>query len=317
VAVPPREYFDGFLHSFEQAETKDPDLVIYDIRKFIKLAADANPSVMEVLWVDTSDRLICTPAGQRLIDNRDAFLSKKVLYTYRGYAQSQLKRIQTHRSWLLHPKEEKPTRKEFGLPEYTVIPGDQLAAALAAMQKKVDSWEIDFGDMSEASKIYVQEQLTAHLTEYQLGADDKYQVAGRLLGYEANFLEALSRERQYAAAFRGWQQYQEWKQNRNPKRAVLEAKYGFDAKFAMHLVRLLRECREILTEGTIHVRRPDAAELLAIRNGAWSYDYLMSWAAEQDAELWEMGKASSLPHSPDRVALDKLCQEIVQSMQEE
>jgi hypothetical protein len=81
----------------------------------------------------------------------------------------------------------------------------------------------------------------------------------------------------------------------------------------MHLVRLLRMCREILTEGRCITRRPDAAELLAIRDGAWDYDRLLKWAEEQDAELQTLVAKSSLPKAPDRNKLDDLCIEIVQS----
>jgi len=41
------------------------------------------------------------------------------------------------------------------------------------------------------------------------------------------------------------------------------------------LVRLLRMCHEILTMGKVIVRRPDAEELLAIRDGVYTYDQLM------------------------------------------
>jgi len=83
-----------------------------------------------------------------------------------------------------------------------------------------------------------------------------------------------------------------------------------NSKHAMHLVRLLRMCREILTEGLVRVRRPDAKDLLAIRNGAWPYDKLIAWADEQDVELVELAKGSDLPKKPDRNRLNELCLEI-------
>ena len=75
----------------------------------------------------------------------------------------------------------------------------------------------------------------------------------------------------------------------------------------MHLVRLLRMCREILTEGVVRVKRPDAAELREIRNGAWSYDRLIEWAKGEDAALEAVYKTSTLPREPDRAAIDALC----------
>lgn len=316
VTVRPAAYRDGFLLNFEQAEIKQPvDAVIYDMAKFFKLAADCNPNIIEVLWSDEAAQLIVTEAGRRLIDNRKAFISQKALHTFRGYAMSQLKRIRTHRRWLLEPPKAAPLRADFGLPERTVIPADQLAAAQATIRAKMDSWSIDFGDTDEALKISIMEQVEAYLTELQIGSDESFMAAGRLLGYSDNFLLLLDGERKYKTAQDNWRQYNEWKSERNVSRAALEAQFGYDTKHGMHLVRLMRMCREILTDGVVQVRRPDADELKAIRfNGLWSYDKLMEWAEQEDTDLVQLAKTSIVPHSPDRVFLDRLCQDITRSL---
>jgi hypothetical protein len=78
------------------------------------------------------------------------------------------------------------------------------------------------------------------------------------------------RERAYHHAFRDWQQYEHWKAHRNPKRAALEMKMGFDGKHASHLVRLMRMCREILETGRVVVKRPDREG--AAGDSAWSVE---------------------------------------------
>lgn len=150
------------------------------------------------------------------------------------------------------------------------------------------------------------------LAEMKVSMDDRWQGAARTLGYDENFLALLDRERKYTAAQREWEQLQNWKATRNPKRAELEAKHGYDVKHAMHLVRLLRMCREILTTGEVIVQRPDREELLAIRNGAWSYDKLVGWAEDEDRALEALYVSSTLPKVPDRGALDRLCVELVE-----
>ena len=79
------------------------------------------------------------------------------------------------------------------------------------------------------------------------------------------------------------------------------------------MVRLLRMCREILTEGAVRVRRPDRDELLAIREGAWPFEQLRAWAVAEDAAMEGLAKASPLPHAPDRHALDALCVSLVEA----
>jgi predicted nucleotidyltransferase len=266
ICIPPLRYFTGFVNRFEQAESKNPDLVIYSLQKFIQLACDCNPNIIELLWVDDDSIIICKEIGKELREQRQHFLSKKARHTFSGYAIAQLKRIKTHKKWLLNPVEIKPTRHEFGLPETTVLAKDQLGA--------IESVINSGGSTSEFSD---------------------------------NVMEIYQKERSYHNKLIEYQQYQNWKKNRNPARAEMEKKFLYDTKHAMHLVRLLRMCREILTTGEVLVKRPDRDELLAIRNGAWKYDELLEWAEKQDQEMEELYKTSTLPHGPDRNYLDKLC----------
>jgi hypothetical protein len=73
-----------------------------------------------------------------------------------------------------------------------------------------------------------------------------------------------------------------------------------NTKHAMHLVRLLRMGVEILRDGNVIVKRPDAEELLAIRNGAWTYDELVKYAESMDKEVREVWyKKTELPKKPN------------------
>jgi len=314
VAIPPREYFHGYKDRFEQAEFREPvDMVVYDLRKFMALAADCNPNIIEVLWTDPSDYVVLTPLGRQLLDRKKDFLSKKALHTFSGYAVSQLKRIHTHYRWLKSPPKGKPTRDEFGLPERTVIPADQLQAAQDAIAKQLDRWNFKEDGLDPATRIAVMESMAEALAEIKIGADEKYLAAGRTLGFSDNFLEVLGHERAYKGRMDEWTQYRRWQTSRNPARAALEERWGYDTKHAMHLVRLMRMCREILETGVVHVRRPDAQELLAIRNGAWTYEELCLWAERQDKELKAVATRSALPHSANHEKLSRLCMELVEA----
>ena len=113
-------------------------------------------------------------------------------------------------------------------------------------------------------------------------------------------------EQGYRAALRHWNQYQEWLRNRNPARAELEARYGYDVKHAMHLLRLLRMGEEILADGIVRVFRPDAEWLRSIRYGALSYEQVLTFAAEHRARLDQLIATSPLPEKPDVRAADDL-----------
>ena len=309
VAIAPREYYLGGLNRFDQAVCNNPDLTIFDLKKFISLASQCNPNVIEILFVDENDHLQVTDMGRRLLEIRDLFLTRRVKHTFSGYAHSQLKRIDAHYRWLKNPPSHQPTRGEFNLPERTLIPQDQLAAAMSAVRKKLDSWSVDFlDDMPRDMREGVLQKMAEHISELQVASNDElWKGAARTIGIQDNFILILDLEQRYATKKREWDNYQEWKKNRNPARAELEAKSGFDTKHGMHLVRLMRMCREILETGKVIVKRPDAEELLSIRNGAWTYDKLREWANEEDAVLEEVAKKSKLPKSPDVHAIDKAC----------
>lgn len=313
VAIAPAAIYHGFAQRFEQATTREPyDMTIFEVQKFFRLAADSNPGIVEVLWAEADDYPHLTPPGERLLEHRADFLSRKVRYTFSGYALSQLKRIRSHRRWLLDPPTGPPSRAEHGLPERTIIPKDQLAAAESAVRKKLDQWNLDLSGLEPSDRGHLLESWAQMLAEMSLASDEQWRAAARAVGYDDNFIELLERERRYNNLRQNWRQYSQWKKLRNEARAQLEADFGYDTKHAMHLVRLMRMCREMLTTGQVLVRRPDAEELLAIRRGAWSYDQLIDWADGEQAALEELTAASPLPPAPDREALDQLCEELVE-----
>ncbi len=316
VAIPPKEYFLGATKRFEQAELKapDPDAVVYDIRKFFNLAAECNPNIIEVLHTDPSDHFVVDPIGEIILEHKNDFLSKKIKHTFLGYSVSQLKRIQTHKRWIMNPPVNEPKRGGFGLPEQTLIPQDQLVAAQAEIQKEMDRFQFDFMEgLDEPAKIAVRNIMEQMLAELKITADQHWESAARKIGLSDNFISIMQRERMYTNARREWEQYQNWKKTRNSARAALEEKYGYDTKHAYHLVRLIRMCREVLTTGKVIVKRPDREELLTIRNGAWTYEQLIEFAEREEKELNALYNSTNvLPKTPDKEALDKLCIALVE-----
>ncbi len=271
IIVGPRQWYFGTAAAPEQLELS-ADHVHFEVRKFMRLALDANPTFVEMLYTDAQHHRVMTPSGQLILDHRDRFLSKRVGARFGGFAMGQLKRICTHRSHLLSPPTHAPTRAEFDLPDRTVIPADQLAAA------------------------------EAYLAESDNAAAD----------ISPNFFELLGRERRYKTALTQWQSYQTWKKQRNPARAEMEARFGYDTKHAMHLVRLQRMGLEALQGQGINVTRSDREELLAIRDGAWSFDELESSAQRSDTLLQEAVATSKLPDFPSTALLDDLCVTIIE-----
>jgi uncharacterized protein len=335
-AIPPKEYFYGF-DNFEQADAKgtvnhvnmglitrlpeDSDITIWALEKMIRLASDGNPNMIELLFADESnmiyvDKYVMEP----FFDIRDCFLSKLLKHRFSGYAMRQLKRIRNHYRWLHNPPDY-PTRERYGI-EGVKFPKDQLGAAERVIDLLVEEWLVDQTHLPEDIKIVLGPQMIrmVNLVSEQLQIEASIdrlkdvleRAANRTLGFDSDFLNYLQRYKAYKNHLNDWNSYEKWKQDRNPARAKLEAEFHYDTKHSYHLVRLMRMAREILETGKVLVKRPDAEELIAIRNGAWKYEDLTEWAEKEDRALDQVMKDSALPNSPNRKRINKVLVEVTE-----
>lgn len=305
------KYYFGFVDRFEQYESGQEDTVIYDIRKAFHLISDANPNMIDLLFTDERFFQNVHPSFQAVLENRNKFLSKRVRYTYTGYAFAQLKRIKTARGWLLNPPTKKPERADYGLPEKSLLSKDDLGAfqwVLAYLLK--DS--LEYLNLSDTTKLELDAVNWIGLIQQKGIPDETLNQIQKITGASDMWMETMRREQMYLNAKRHFDSYMQWKNGRNKKRAALEEKFGYDTKHASHLVRLMRMGKEILTEGKVLVFRPDREELMAIRNGAWPYDSIEEYANKMEVEIASLSETSSLPKEPNRPLLDKLCIKVIQ-----
>ncbi len=121
-------------------------------------------------------------------------------------------------------------------------------------------------------------------------------------------------ESAFAQAKRAHRQYWEWRRTRNDARWVSQetGELDYDAKNMMHLVRLLLSGRNIVRNGEPIVRFEGAERdrLLSIRDGAWSFDEIMSLAESLQADIRSEIDACPFPPEPDLAAIDNLLREL-------
>lgn len=127
VCIPPLDVRNNLFHGFEQADSfPGQDRCIYSLAKFFKLCADGNPNIIELLFSPEMAWKTVNAKWLDILAHKDIFLSKKIKYTFTGYAFSQLKAIQNHRQWFLNPPDHQPMRSEFGLGGAPVVSGEAL-----------------------------------------------------------------------------------------------------------------------------------------------------------------------------------------------
>jgi uncharacterized protein len=332
IAISPPSYVFG-LDRFEHAQAKQTasyyrgiididsdDVEVFSLMRFVELAANGNPNIIELLFTEESDWVIATPWWRKLVDIRESFLSKVLKHRFSGYAIQQLKRINQSYQYIKNPPTHMPTWEEFDLHHYK-FPPDQLNAVDKILELLVESWLIDQTDLPEHFKIKLYPEIIdmTNVVLNQIGVDYEIKelktilerAAYRVMNFDSQFMEYLVKEKAYRAAKKNWEGYQKWLKDRNPKRRELEEKFSYDTKHACRLVQLMRMAREILTTGRVLVKRPDAEELKAIRySGTWTYPDLVEFADKEDRELTKLMKASKLPNDPDRKKISTCIEEI-------
>ena len=88
---------------------------------------------------------------------------------------------------------------------------------------------------------------------------------------------------------------------RHGQRPDLIEKFGFDVKFAMHYIRLLYECRELLRQKYLTLPRPEPerTHLIDIRSGKYTQDDVFAWGKDLTTECASLLATSNLPVAPD------------------
>lgn len=90
--------------------------------------------------------------------------------------------------------------------------------------------------------------------------------------------------------------------------------YDYRHADAARLVRWLSMGLEIVRDGAVIVRRPDAAELNEVESGKWNYYYLEEWAEAKLLEIIAAYETSPVPALVDIETIEKLSVEITKEL---
>ena len=82
-------------------------------------------------------------------------------------------------------------------------------------------------------------------------------------------------------------------------------KYGYDVKFAYHVVRLLNEVEQIMVEHDLDLQR-NREQLKSIRRGEWKLEEIEDYFTRKEAELEKVYSNSTLRHKPEEARIKQL-----------
>lgn len=188
-----------------------------------------------------------------------------------------------------------PKRSDFGLPD---AQPPQMQEVFGLIKSEVERWNLSSYPLDEMQRDDLKStlwELVYNVSQVEVNEGNWPTVYGdgvvHRLAKEYNLkdevVDLLQRERAFKREMDVYNSWLNWKKNRNPARHELEVKSGYDTKHASHLVRLMRMGLEILNDHKVVVKRPDREEILAIKNGAWSYDQVMEFSKNMQVKLDE------------------------------
>lgn len=271
--------------NFEQVVNTDTDTTIYGLNKMISLLSDCNPNTIEILGLRPEHYLYITDVGQKLLDNKHLFLSKKCINTFGGYAYAQLRRL-----------DNKSAR--------TLEQSEQEIHIMHSIQNAEKSFHEKFFDYPEdAIKLYVDKSDREELdSEIFMDVTLKHYP---LRDYKCMWAEMHNIVKEYA------------KLGKRNKNAIERGKLS---KHMCHLLRLYMMCIDILKDQEIITyREKDHDLLMNIRkNNNFEFldednqptDRFMKLVDEYQRKMEEAVKETTLPEKPDYKAINNMLAEI-------
>lgn len=278
------------------------DIHFNEIRKQITLLGKGSPNQIELLFAE--DNLIyCSSVWKLVIGFRHNFITQSIKECYIGYAESQIRKMESHFKWLNDPPKKLPVPEDFGLESDTTMSKSEFNAFLHTL------WELlkDRFEFINAREEFL--ELVKEKIDYKsILINHDFPLEGLpyikyLTSTDDAFIDTYQRIKQYRRALDNWKSYQKWLANRNPARAALEAKVGYDCKHACQCLRLLYQAKDLITTNTLKVNTSGAYYHTFLRNikeGKISYERFIEVADF----LFNKVASLDVSHLPTKVTLE-------------
>ncbi len=313
------ETYLSLLESPPQVSDAHNDNRFYSLRNFLELAANANPNILDMLFLPDDCILLTSPYWRMIQEKRSIFFTKKVCQTYCDYAMGQIKKARGCNKRVHNPQPEEPpapedfcfilTTSPSGMPMRPVPlreTGIRLENCHAAALENCDELYRLYDYGKNAHGVFRNGMLVCESIPKE---DETTCFIGLMVFNKNAFEQAKSKHRQY------W----EWRRTRNEARwrSQEAGLLDYDAKNLMHTFRLLYSALNILENGVPIVRfnGDKLQELRDIRTGRFGYDELVSKAEALSGKLAILRETSHLPEAADIHQIDTLLLDITRKWQ--
>lgn len=244
------------------------DMKLYEFRKFIKLAKDNNPNILELLFSNEHNIVYIDDFGKHLLERYDLFVSKKAYHRFISYAVAQKKKM-----IIRTDKYETLEQANQYFSEQLKNPENNKRLLI-----ELKDFKLPFLNYKKSPAKGGQDVMTI--------GDISFQLHERWFRVKRKVSERLERA---------------------SSRTGLIDKYGYDTKFASHLIRLLLEGKELLLTGRIEFPLIDANLIRDIKLGKYDMESVIKMADDLEIELSSVLKISKIRELPDYEEIKGLC----------
>ncbi|MFA5067461.1 MAG: nucleotidyltransferase domain-containing protein [Candidatus Izemoplasmatales bacterium] len=336
-----------YLYGFIPQTHVNKDFVGYEIGEFLSLVEKNNPTILELLSSPPECVTIKHPIFDMVLKEKEKFITKKCADSFGGYSRGQIKKAKGQNK-MMNWEKSKLTRKT-PLDFCFIIDGyetkslkkflkhngyDQKFCGISKVPNARDLYALFYDQygfycfserLSNEEREHNKKTLEESNKCLGLGYKGIEKVGGAENHSISNDLRLSSipkgesiicvfsyNKDSYTQHCRDYNKYQEWIKNRNEKRwtDVKSHNQKIDGKNMMHCMRLIDMSIEIAEGKGIIVKRPNAKELLSIRNGEVDLDTLIKTAEEKIKRMDDLFFNSNLPAKVDHKFIQNILKKI-------
>jgi len=280
--------------------TKDESY--FEVKRFLELLESANPTALEMLFTPDKFITFITPEFELIRKNRQMFLTKACAKSFGQYGYSQISKAtgtdkkmnwensriikKTPLDYIFYSDKGKSfLLKEF-LKEHEL---DQEKCGLVRLDHMKDQYALYYDYENFGYRGIIGKESN----EIRLSSVPKGEECILSIYYNVEAYSKFCKE---------YKEYKEWLENRNINRFVdnKSHKQMVDGKNLLHCRRLVDIAKEIASEKTINVYRPNAQYLLSIKKGEVNLKEILSQVKRDIEDLTDLYENSGLPDKCDR-----------------
>lgn len=301
VYIAPIESVIG-LPTFYKSQVSDErnDTTYYEVGTWLGLLLNSNPNAIESLFVP-NDKVIGSIDDRIkiIIENREAFLTKKLVNSLYGYAYNQIKKARGLNKKIVNPVVNRKTPLDFCYVTYR-----QGTISIEKWLEINNMKQEDCGitNLSNMRDVYALYHSTSNDICYRgIIFEDSNDIHLSKIPIDEKPINTLYYNKDgYIMHCREYKEYQDWVAKRNPVRYESNLNKNYDSKNMMHCIRLMHMGIEVLEGKSFNVVRTDDKEfLMDVRNHKFEYDNLIEYVDKIKDKFDNLIKDSEIPEFID------------------